>query len=128
MNNQENIAPPALVRQTTTDFSENEQVAPLPPALPRQGNGPYVAPQNNPLIIPMEDENDPLLQPHGQFDFSPMPNGLNGYTLDDYENIARNNGWFIPEGDYEIESLSDSESESEDEDAVMHDAVNNFNP
>lgn len=116
-NNQENIPPPpALVRQMTGD------VAPLPPALPR------VNPENNPLIVPMEDENDPLLQVHGQFDFRPVPNGLSGYTLDDYENIARNNGWFVPEGDYEIEEMSDSDSDSDDEDAIMHDAVNNFNP
>lgn len=108
-----------------------------PPTVVRQVAGPHpqVPPELNPTIIPGPgEENDPLLQTHGQFDFSPMPNGLNGYTEDDYDNILRNNGWWIPEGPYEEEDFPDDtdedsdeeEEEEEDDREMINEVVNNF--
>ena len=100
----------------------NQENLPPPPALVRQTNMPVVEPVNEPTIV--QFENDPLLQVHGQFDFSPMPNGLNGYTEEDYENILYNNGWFVDleadQEEFEQEEFPDSDSDSDDEELVRN--------
>lgn len=99
----------------------NQENIPPPPPLVRQETGmlqmPIVEPANNPTIV--QFENDPLLLVHGQFNFSPMPNGLNGYTEEDYENLMRNNGWWVDleeDNEFEQEEFPDSDSDSDDED------------
>lgn len=113
--NNENLSPPPLERQQT------QLVIP---------NTPPVPPEYEPMIVQEQDENDPLLQIHGQFDFRPIPNGLDGYSLEDYENVARNNGWYVPP-EWDEESIPETESDLDVddlyvEDMVMHSAVNNF--
>ena len=102
-------------------MTNNQENIPPPPPLARQQTGflemPIVEPVNNPTIVRFEE--DPLLQVHGQFDFSPMPNGLNGYTEEDYENIMRNNGWWVDleadQEEFEQEEFPDSDSDSDDD-------------
>ena len=103
-NNQENFPPPPeLRRQTNVSFLLNDE---------------NVDSMFNPRIVP--DGVDPLLESRGQFDFSPHPNGLDGLTVEDYENLARNNGWYIEEDEgvwsgEEEDLTDDSEDEQEEE-------------
>jgi hypothetical protein len=108
MNNQENIPPPpSLTRQLTGLIPFPD---PVPPELDYRI-----------LPVPEDPRQDPLLEMHGGFDWEPLPNGLDGYTLEDYENIARNNGWFVPE-DFEFEDVTDdSDDEEEDEEEEEED-------
>ena len=68
------------------------------------------------------DDWDPLLTNplpvNGAFawgapEWTPRPNGFYGYTLEDFENIARNNGWYN-EQDFEREELTDEEDDEEE--------------
>lgn len=50
--------------------------------------------------------------------FEIKSNGLDEYTLEDYENVARNNGWYLDMdaeagSDWEREELTDSDSDSD---------------
>lgn len=49
--------------------------------------------------------------------FEVRPDGLDGYTLEDYYNLTRNNGWVEEDdGDWEREDLTDGSDDDEEED------------
>jgi hypothetical protein len=123
MSNEQNIVPHNLPPPPPLRMNNQENVDPEiveRPVLRRQVAGPVFPPEVHPnldyriLPIPEEPEADPLLQINGGWDWEPRPNGLDGYTLDDFENVSRNNGWYLPPG-FELEEVTD-ESDSEDED------------
>jgi hypothetical protein len=96
MSNDENLGPPPLVRQVAGDVVRDPLVAVFdgPREEGRFENGVWVPP-----------------------DFVPLPNGMDGYTEEDWENVRRNNGWYVEEdssNEYEQEDFPDS-SDSEDE-------------
>jgi hypothetical protein len=99
-------------------MSDENNLGP-PPSLVRQVAGdlhPDVPPELDYRILPPSVDDDPLLQINGQLGWELRPNGLNGYTLDDFENIARNQGWYVSDGeDWECETIPDSDSDSDDE-------------
>lgn len=104
---------------------ENNFDLPLPPSLVRQvGQDLYVPPDLDTVIVP--DGQDPLLNVNGAW--MPRPNGLDGYTLEDFENIARNNGWYVDNFDLEDDETDNEEEEQEEEeerdvDPVFHDVM-----
>lgn len=86
------LAPPPLVRQTTVDLFLEPEIA--------------------------TDGNDPLLTINGQLGWVPAPNGVREYTLEDFETVARNNGW-LDDGFEEEDVPTDEElEESDDEEDV----------
>lgn len=112
-NNQENI-PPVVPPEVP--------VLPEPPVMTRQVGG-YVG---DDTMIPFD--NEPEVSVHGQSFFSL----LDGYDTETYENICRNNGWYVSNGPYEEEDLTDSSDDEEDEEeevddeAMINEFVNNF--
>ena len=102
MSNDENIAPPPLVRQVAGDL--------VPP-------DPLVAVFNQPRDEG-RFENGVWIPPT----FVPLPNGMDGLTEEDHDNIMRNNGWYV-EGDdssneYEQEDFPDSSDDEDEEDVA----------
>lgn len=102
--------------------NNQENIPPPPPVLARQVGGdldvfPEVPPNFDTDIVP--DEWGPLLTNHvpinGASEWTPRPNGFYGYTLEDFENIARNNGWYN-DNDFEREELTDEEDDDDDDD------------
>lgn len=100
---------------------DDKENLPPPPVLVRQVAGPVHEPQ---LV---DTSLQPTFNVHGQSDFSPLPDGLWGYDEDDYDNIIRNNGWWVPEGEYEEEDVTDESSdEEEEEEEDVDEIVNRF--
>lgn len=110
MNNQENLPPPPLLTRQETGFIPFPN--PVPPELDYRI-----------LPVPEDPQQDPLLEMSGGFDWVPLPNGLDGYTIEDFENIARNNGWYVPE-EFECEEVTDDEEEEEEEEEKEDNPVN----
>jgi hypothetical protein len=85
-------------------MSNNENLPP-PPMLVRQVAG---------------DVHEPQL-----VDTSPQPTFIVNGQLDD---IMRNNGWWVPEGEYEEEDVTDDsdDSDEEEDEEEINEIVNNF--